>query len=150
MHAEDIAESFPVVAIDSPALDAARLLADHRLPGIVVTDDAGQPHAVLPASQVVAFIVPRYVQDDPALAGVLNEPMADRVAQRLDGKTVRDVLPEHLHDVPPANADDTLIEVAASMSRLHSPLLAVNKDGRFFGVITASRVLAAALGAGER
>ncbi len=150
MHAEDIAESFPVVAIDSPALDAARMLADHRLPGIVVTDRQGRPHAVLPASQVVAFIVPRYVQDDPSLAGVLDESMADRIVDKLDGKTVRDVLPEHLHDVPPVDADDTLVEVAAAMSRLHSPLLAVNKDGRFFGVITASRVLAAALGTGER
>ena len=68
MHAEDIAEDFPVVSIDSGALDAARLLAEHRLPGIVVTDSAGKPYAVLPASQVVRFIVPRYVQDDPSLA----------------------------------------------------------------------------------
>ena len=37
MHAEDIAEDFPVVSIDTGALDAARLLAEHRLPGIVVT-----------------------------------------------------------------------------------------------------------------
>ena len=81
MHAEDIAEDFPVVSIDSGALDAARLLAEHRLPGIVVTDSAGKPYAVLPASQVVRFIVPRYVQDDPALARVLNDSAADRAAR---------------------------------------------------------------------
>ncbi len=80
MHAEDIAEDFPVVSIDSGALDAARLLAEHRLPGIVVTDSAGKPYAVLPASQVVRFIVPRYVLDDPALA---------RCAQRLGGRPCR-------------------------------------------------------------
>ena len=62
-----------MVSVDSGALDAARLLAEHRLPGIVVTDSSGIPYAVLPASQVVRFIVPRYVQDDPALAGVLND-----------------------------------------------------------------------------
>ena len=122
MHAADIAEDFPVVSVDSGALDAARLLAQHRLPGIVVTDSSGIPYAVLPASQVVRFIVPRYVQDDPALAGVLNDSAADHAAEKLGGKTVRDVLPEHLMDVPAADADDTIIEVAALMARLRSPL----------------------------
>ncbi len=145
MHAEDMAEEFPVVTVDSAALDAARLLAEHRLPGIVVTDSAGKPFAVLPASQVVRFIVPTYIQDDPSLAGVLNESMADRAAEKLSGKTVRDVLPEHLIDIPSANADDTIIEVAALMARLRSPLIAVRKNDELVGVITASRLLAAAL-----
>jgi CBS domain-containing protein len=145
MRAAELAEDFPVVTVDSDALDAARLLAEHRLPGIVVTDNSGKPFAVLPASQVVRFIVPRYVQDDPSLAGVLNESMADRAADKLGGKTVRSVLPEHLTNVPSADVDDTIIEVAAVMARLRSPLMAVVKDDRLFGVITASRLLAAAL-----
>ncbi|ORV99447.1 CBS domain-containing protein [Mycobacterium kyorinense] len=145
MRAEDIAEEFPVIAIDSNALDAARMLAEHRLPGIVVTDSSGKPHAVLPASQVVRFIVPRYVQDDPSLAGVIDESMADRAADKLGGKAVRDVLPDHLLNVPSADADDTIIEVAAMMARSRSPLIAVVKDGTLHGVITASRLLAAAL-----
>ena len=145
MHAEEIAEEFPVVTIDTDALEAARMLAEHRLPGIVVTDSSGRPYAVLPASQVVRFIVPKYVQDDPSLAGVLNESMADRAADKLSGKTVREVLPEHLIDIPAAHADDTIIEVAALMARLRSPLIAVIKDGKLHGVITASRLLAAAL-----
>ncbi|MCV7146366.1 CBS domain-containing protein [Mycobacterium riyadhense] len=146
MRAEDIAEDFPVISIESNALDAARMLAEHRLPGLLVTHTSGRPYAVLPASQVVRFIVPRYVQDDPSLAGVLNESVADRAAEKLSGKKVGDVLPDHLVDVPPANADDTIIEVAALMARLRSPLIAVVKDGRLHGVITASRLLAAALG----
>jgi CBS domain-containing protein len=145
VRAEDIAEDFPVVSIDSGALDAALMLAEHRLPGIVVTDSSGNPYAVLPASQVVRFILPAYVQDDPSLAGVLDESMADRAADKLGGKRVRDVLPEHLLNVPAADADDTIIEVAAIMVRLRSPLIAVVKDGKLHGVITASRLLAAAL-----
>ena len=145
MHAEDIVEEFPVVTVDSNALDAARMLAEHRLPGIVVTDSSGLPYAVLPASQVVRFLVPTYVQDDPSLAGVLNESMADHAADKLGNKTVRQVLPDHLIDVPPANADDTIIEVAALMARNRTPLIAVMKDGKLHGVITASRLLEAAL-----
>lgn len=140
-----MAEDFPVITVDSNALDAARTLAYHRLPGIVVTDNSGRPYAILPASQVVRFIVPQYVQDDPSLAGVLNESMADRIADKLGGKTVRDVLPKRLVDVPAANADDTIVEVAALMARYRSPLIAVMKEDKLLGVITASRVLESAL-----
>ncbi|MGW1343384.1 hypothetical protein ACWCOV_20210, partial [Kribbella sp. NPDC002412] len=34
----------------------------------------------MPASQVVRFLVPSYVQDDPSLARVIDESLADQVA----------------------------------------------------------------------
>jgi CBS domain-containing protein len=145
MRAGDIAEDFPFVAVDASALDAVRLLAEHRLPGLLVTGTSGTPYAVLPASEVLRFIVPRYVQDDPSLAGVLSESMTDRAAEGLVGKTVGDVLPDHLLNIPPADVDETLIRVAAEMAELRSPLIAVTKDGKLHGVITASRLLAAAV-----
>ncbi len=148
MQAAEIDEEFPVVDIDSSALEAARMLAEHSLPGIVVLTADGQLYAVLPASQVVRFIVPNYVQDDPVLAGVLAESIADRAAERLGGKTVRELLPQHQRTLPAANADDTIIEVAAMMGRLRSPLIAVMKQGKLHGVITASRLLAMALKCG--
>jgi CBS domain-containing protein len=148
VKAEEIAEEFPVVDIDSPALEAVRMLAEHHLPGIVVLSTDGQLYAVLPASQVVRFIVPIYVQDDPSLAGVLAESMADRAAEKLGGKTVRELLQQHQLTLPAANADDTIIEVAAIMGRLRSPLIAVMKEGKLHGVITASRLLAVALKCG--
>ena len=146
MRAEDLDEKFPVVKIDSDALDAVRLLAEHRLNGlVVVTDSSETPYAVLPASQVVRFIVPGYVQDDPGLAGVFTESMADQAAAKLGGKMIRDMLPKQRQYVPVVDADDTIIEVAELMARVRSPLVAVVKDGRLHGVISASRLLAAAL-----
>lgn len=145
MHADQIAEDFPVVSLDSNALDAARLLASNRLPGLVVTDKDGHPYTVLPASQVVRFLVPSYVQDDPSLAGVLDESMADRAADKLGGKTVRAVLPHPPLEVPAVQADDTIVEVAALMARMRCPLAAVMNGRELVGVITASRLLEVAL-----
>jgi CBS domain-containing protein len=146
VRAEEIVEEFPVVTIDSPALDAVRLLAEHRLNGlVVVTNTSETPYAILPASQVVRFIVPGYVQDDPGLAAVLTESMADHAAAKLGGKTIRDMLPKQRQYVPVVDADDTIIEVAELMARVRSPLVAVVKEKRLHGVITASRLLAAAL-----
>ncbi len=145
MRAADIAEDFPVITIEADALEAVRMIAEQQLPGILVVDASGGPFAVLPASQVVRFIVPRYVQDDPLLAGVLSESVADHVAERLGGKAVGAMLPEHLVNVPPAEFDETILEVAAKMARLRSPLIPVVRAGRLLGVITASRLLAAVL-----
>ena len=145
MRASEIAEDFPVVASDSNALEAARLLATNRLPGLVVTDPRGRPAAILPASQVVRLLVPRYVQDDPSLAGVLSESMADRVAEKLRGKTVAALLPDDRPELAVVEADDTIVEVAAAMARLRSPLVAVVDHDRIAGVITASRLLELAL-----
>ncbi|MBE1495967.1 CBS domain-containing protein [Amycolatopsis lexingtonensis] len=145
MHAAQMAEEYPVVELDSNALEAARLLAERRLPGLVVTDKAGCPQSVLPASQVVQFLVPGYVRDDPSLAGVLNESMADRVCDKLGGKTVRSLLPEEATELPRVNADDTIIEVAAMMARLRCPLVAVMEGKTLLGVISASRLLELAL-----
>ena len=139
-------DEFPVVNLDSPARDALRLLAEHRLTGLVVGNGASATaYAVLPASQVVRFLVPAYVQDDPGLARVLTESMADHAADKLKGKTIRDLLPLKAPPIPVVDAEDTIVEVAEVMSRMHSPLVTVVKGGKLYGVITASRLLAEAL-----
>jgi CBS domain-containing protein len=146
VQAQQIAEDFPVVALDSSALDAVRLLATRRLPGLVVTNAAGKPVTVLPASQVVRLLVPAYVQEDPSLAGVLSESMADHVADKLGGKTVEAVLPKPPPAMATVKSDDTIVEVAAIMARNRLPLVAVMSGGGLVGVITAARLLEVALG----
>lgn len=145
MRADQIAEEFPVVDSTSNALDAGRLMAERRLPGLVVTDADGRPLAILPASQVVRMLVPNYVQDDPSLAGVLSESMADHVADAIGDKTVAAILPKPLPDMATVRSDDTIVEVAAVMAHERAPLVAVVENGRLVGVITASRLLEVAL-----
>ena len=83
VRARDLAQDLPAVGPDDSALDAARLIAERRLPGIAVVDADGRPVAVLPASQVLRFVVPGYVQEDPSLARVLDEAGADGCALRV-------------------------------------------------------------------
>jgi CBS domain-containing protein len=136
-----MAEDFPVIGLDAEARQAVELLAGHRLPGLIVLDERGRPHSVLPASQVVRFLVPGYVQDDPSLARVVDESLADRIADKLPGVKVRTLLPERPKELPVVKADDTMLEVAALMARLRCPLVAVVDGDRLVGAITASRLL---------
>ncbi|WP_395297702.1 CBS domain-containing protein [Kitasatospora hibisci] len=155
MRARDLAEPYPVVSLDDQALDAASLLAEHRLPGILVVDSADVPVAVLPGSQLVRLLVPGYVMEDPTLAAVIDEAHADRLCAALTDLRVRDCLPADAPAPTVARADDTAMEIAALMARAHSPLVAVvdhpagrhaTGGGRLLGVITASHLLHRLLG----
>jgi predicted transcriptional regulator len=140
--ARDLADpDFPTVGLDHDAAAAARQLAERRLPGLVVVDDAGLPHSVLPGSQVLRFVIPGYVQDDPMLARVYDERHADALTAKLAGTPVRTLLRAERTEPPVVDGRSTTVEIAAVMARLHSPLVAVVEHGRYLGVITVSRLL---------
>jgi CBS domain-containing protein len=145
LRARDLAEEYESVTLDTDALEAARLMAEHRLPGLLVLDGAGAPRAVLPASQLLKVLVPHYVVEDPALARVVDERHADRLLAPLAGRRVGDCLSPASPEPPIAAPDDTALEVAALMAREHSPLVAVGERGKagvhLIGVITASALL---------
>ena len=143
MRARDLAEPFPVVDLETDALEAARLMADRRLPGLIVCGADGRPFTVLPGSQVLRFIIPGYVQEDLALARVYDEQASDELLGKLTDSTVRDVLPRErdVDELPIVDHDATTIEVAAVMARMHSPIVAVVDGGELLGAITVSRLL---------
>ncbi|MFG2973880.1 CBS domain-containing protein [Streptomyces sp. NPDC048331] len=146
MRARDLAAQYETVTLRTDALEAARLMAGHRLPGLLVLDDQGAPKAILPASQMIRMLVPEYVIEDPTLAAVIDERHADRLCAALAGRTVGDCLPPKAPAPPVAVPDDTALEVAALMAQQRSPLVAVverHKDGTstLLGVITAAHLL---------
>lgn len=153
MRARDLAVPYETVDVTSDATRAARLMAEHRLPGLLVLDTDGTPKAILPASQLIRVLVPGYVIDDPTLAAVVDEKHADRLCQALRGRTVGECLHDNATPPPVAAPDDTALEVAALMAQVHSPVVAVvekAKDGEhLLGVITASHLLHELLAASD-
>lgn len=144
MRARDLVEEYPTVRLDTDAMEAAQMLAQKRLVGLIVCDRDGKPYTVLPGSQVLKFLVPQYVQDDPALARVYDEKASDELCAALSKSVVRDLLPSR-HDVdeiPIVDPDATVIEMAAVMARVHSPVVAVvDKENQYLGAVTVRRLL---------
>ena len=71
-----------------------RPAADRAQPArSIVVDEHDHPIAVLPGSQVLRAMIPPYVQDDPALARVLDEEFADTICDKLAEHTVRELCP---------------------------------------------------------
>ncbi|MFB4274313.1 MULTISPECIES: CBS domain-containing protein [unclassified Nonomuraea] len=145
MRARDLAVEFPTVTLDTPALEAAKLLAERDLPGLILVDESGRPLSILPGTQVLRLAVPAYCQDDPALARVVDEAHADRFLHRLGGRTVRECLPEQPRELPVADTKATVLELAALMARTRSPLVAVVDERRLIGAVTLQSLLDHAL-----
>ncbi|MFD1930982.1 CBS domain-containing protein [Nonomuraea mangrovi] len=141
MRARDLLEDFPTVGLDTPVLEAAGLLAEQDLPGLIVVDADGAPYTILPGTQVLRLAVPRYCQDDPALARVVDEAHADRFMRVLDDRTVREALPRERRELPVADPDATVLELAALMARTHSPVVAVVAEGRLLGAVTLQALM---------
>ena len=93
-------------------------------------------------SQVLRFLIPPYIQDDPALARVYDDSSAERLLGKLSSKLVSDLLPrrQDRDDLPVVDGNATTMEIAAVMARLHSPVVAVLEQGRVVGAVTVSRL----------
>ena len=147
MLAHELAAPYPTVRLGTPAREAAQLLAERHLPGLIVVDENDHPVAILPGSQVLRVLVPTYVQDDPTLARVLEEEYADRISEVLTGKSVAEMLPSDSarRKLPVVAPDDTVLEIAAIMAANRSPLVAVveerNPKAPLIGAVTASDLL---------
>ncbi|WP_188186880.1 CBS domain-containing protein [Nonomuraea sp. SYSU D8015] len=141
MRARDLTSDFPTVTVGTAIMEAARLLAERDLPGLIVVDGRGLPLSVLPGTQVLRLAVPAYCQQDPALARVVDEAHADRFLRSLAGKTVQEALPSQPRELPISDPDATVLELAALMARTRSPLVAVVDDGRLLGAVTLQALL---------
>lgn len=143
MKARDLAVTVPTVTVHDPVSKAVRVMAGSRLPGLVVVDSAARPYMVLPGTQVLRLAVPGAYQEDPALSRAVDEKSADTFWDELGNRTVGNCLPPRRPAKPvQVTTDATLLEVAALMARLHSPLVAVvERDGSLVGGIPLHRVL---------
>lgn len=142
MRARDLVGQVPKVEMDLPVVDAARMLADHCLPGLIVVDDMGCPVAVLPGVEVLRLVVPGYIQDSAVIAQVIDESHADMFPEEVSHRTVGQCLPYQRLEPPVIGADATVVEIAALMVGTRCPLAAVvDQSFTLLGVVTLESML---------
>jgi CBS domain-containing protein len=141
MRARHLALPLPVLLAAAPAAEAARLLASEQVDGVLVVNEQDRLLGVVTDTTTLAWLLPRYVTEDQALARVLDEQAADLLWRRLQDRTAQDLLPSGAAQPCEVDADATLIEVAAVMTQTGLPLVAVRNAGQLLGGITSSRLL---------
>jgi CBS domain-containing protein len=141
MKARDMMTSPLIVRPVAPASQAARLLADPEVRGLLVVDSEDRLVGVLTDAMLLGFLLPPYVAEAESLAGVLDERAAEDLWRRLDGKLVLDLLPEDRADKAEVDSEDTLIEVASAMVESGVPMVAVREEDHLVGSITLNALL---------
>jgi CBS domain-containing protein len=141
MKARDLATDQPVVPPSTPAPRVARLLTDVGVRAVLVAEPHGPVAGVVSDRLLLSHMLPSYVTEVEALAGVLDERDVDLCWLRLQGKTATDLLPADQEVAPLVDADDTLIEVASVMVRARVSLVGVIEGGRLIGGITVDSLI---------
>jgi CBS domain-containing protein len=143
MQARNLVSPYPTVSLDTPVIEAARLLAGQDLPGLIVVNGRGRPFTVLAGTEVLQMAIPRYCQDDPTLARVIDEEAADLFLRELGVRRVAECLPDAPRELPVVGEDATVLEVAALMANRAIPLVAVieERTSALLGAITLDALL---------
>ena len=149
MRARDIMQPARVVGADDPADDLIRAFEDPELRAVAVVTEEGDLVGLLTDEDLLYALLPSYVLEDEALAGVLEERAGSTLRKRIEGKRVREVVNTTRRQEEPVDADDTLVEVAVRLVRSGHPAVLVGEAGRVLGVITVDVLLPALLGSGR-
>ena len=136
MKARNLASPHVTLRREAPASEAAEVLSRHDVRAVLVVDEGGGFVGVISDSELLRALLPVGVDESEALARVIEERASENLFRRIEGRTVRDLMPRE-RDVPPVvAADDTLVEVAAAMVRSHASLVGVLDEGRLVGGIS--------------
>ncbi|MGV0742378.1 CBS domain-containing protein [Mycolicibacterium sp. XJ870] len=142
MHAADVTESLPTVLPSDDILAAIQVVTQHHLPGLVVADELGEVVGCMSSVDLLRLTLPRYVQEGPGLARVLDERHADRIAAALTGIRVGDVIGAGSARIPIVRPQATVIELAELMAERGCPLAVVARErGGTLGVVSANHLL---------
>ena len=129
-----------VVRVDASAQEAALVLSRIQTKAALVLDD-DRFIGVVTDEDLLRALLPSYIGDADALARVLEEGSSERLWQRLEGRTVRDLMSRGRGEDPVVDGGASLVEVASVMIRAQAPIVAVIDDGRLVGGITLDHLL---------
>ena len=101
------------------AQDADVIVVGGGLAGLVIADDTGTPVAIVSAVDVLRLLIPGYVVEDMALAGVFDERGAEEVWSHAADRKIGELVDDdkvHIHEILKIDADATPDEIAAEMA----------------------------------
>ena len=139
MKALGLAGPQETLRADASAQEAALVLSRIQTSAALVVDDDTFV-GVVTDEDLLRALLPSYVGEADALARVLEEGSSERLWQRLEGKTVRDLIVNRAEE-PVVDGEASLVEVASVMVRAEAPIVAVVEGDRLLGGITIDHLL---------
>lgn len=141
MKARDLVSPHHRLRADAPASEAVATLSRHDVRAALIVDERGRFVGVLSDSELLRALLPPFVDESEALARVFEEAASESLFRRLEGRSVRDLMPAEREVPPTVRADDTLVEVASVMVRARASLVGVQEGERLAGGISLDDLL---------
>lgn len=148
MKARDLMKAALVVDPEDDARELFPAFEDPEIRAVAVVTRVGELIGLISEEDMLDALLPPYVLDDEALAGVLEEEASAELRHRLEGRRVKDVVDAARRRHPTVGPDDTLVEVAATLVRSGDPAVLVVEEDRVLGVITVDTLLPVLLSPG--
>jgi len=138
----------PVLEVrpEDPATALVPAFRDPEARAVAVVTDLGELVGTVTEEHMLGILLPSYVIEDEALAGVLEEEAGARLSERLERRRVKDLVDATSRERLRVAPDDTLIEVAVVLARSGAPAVLVTAGRRVLGVVTIDVLLPALLG----
>lgn len=117
---EELGRVLPVATPDTNLVDAARLLLDTGLRGIVVTGKDGLPRHIVSPVDVLRLFVPEYIVEDPTLARVYSADAAREVLAAMAPRVIRELFDRSdtvVRRIAVVSPSATPMEIAAELIR---------------------------------
>jgi CBS-domain-containing membrane protein len=145
VKARDLMGPVRTVRPEDPAGELVRAFQDPDVRAVAVVTELGELVGSMSDEDMLSAILPSYLLDDAALAGVVEEDAAAELYRRLEGKRVKDLVEATRREHPLVSPEDTLIEVAVAMCRSSDPAVLVVAERKVLGVIPVEVLLPALL-----
>ena len=115
----------------TPALAAAKLIAEADAVGLIVADTNGNPVRVVAAVDILRLLLPSYLRDDISLAAVVDEKGAEEMWTTAAHRTLGELIDDdavRTPDLLAIDSDATIVEIAAQMADTRAYVLLVRGD----------------------
>ncbi len=130
------------VDADTPVMQVARVMLEHRLPGVPVVDEHGTLLGVVTEADLIVrnanLHLPRFLTFVDALAPTSGVREFEAELRRMLATSAREVMSDKLHAV---SQDADVADAATTMFENHANPLPVTDDGRLVGTVSRTDII---------
>ena len=141
---EDIMRPADTVRPDTLARDALKVMREHGVPGVAVTDEDGTLRGFVTDGQLLEAALPRYLKMMNRLSFVRED--ADRWVHYLSESADRPVGEVMTRDVSSIELDRSELAVAHRMVHDGVSSVVITRDGKVEGIVNRQDLYAAIVG----
>lgn len=123
---------------DQTVKEALKAMIEHKTNGLVVIDKNSKVVGILSSWDIIAYLVPDYLEEDGHLASFESGDVFEERIKEVQDDPVSKFMSAHVHTI---NPDDSLMQAATLLSEFHiRQLPVVDEDDLLIGYLNRTDI----------